>query len=110
MRLRTPDQTKTVTLSDGSIVILRRPRGGDLIRAHELAPGENRLKFACAMLSQLCTINGEPCVMEDIAELWASDIDKLSQEVAQIGDFLPSTAPSLPSSLNGALDTPNLRK
>ena len=95
-----PDQSKSVTLSDGTIAIIRRPRGRDLIRAQEVAGKDNKFKFTCALLGQITQLNGEPCVMEDIEELWASDIDRLSQEAA--GDFLSSTGPSSPSSSNGA--------
>ena len=40
--------------------------------------------------------NGEPCVMEDIMEMFAADIDLLSHEAA--GDFLSSSEESSPSS------------
>jgi hypothetical protein len=100
MRVTSPDQTKTVTLSDGTAATVRKPRGRDLIRAQDVAGGENRFKFTCAMLAQVTQLNGEPCVMEDIVELWAGDIDLLSREVA--GDFLSSSGPPSPSSSSGA--------
>jgi hypothetical protein len=99
MRLMTPDQTKRLTLSDGTVATIRRPKGRDLIRAQEVAGSDNKFKFTCAMLAQIVQLNGESCVMEDIAELWASDVDLLSQEAA--GDFLSSTAASSPYSLSG---------
>jgi hypothetical protein len=99
MRLVMPDQTKTITLSDGTPATVRKPRGRDLIRAQDIAGGDNKFKFTCAMLAQVTFLNGEPCVMEDIMELWAADIDLLSRETA--GDFLSSSAPSSPSSSNG---------
>ena len=68
-----------------------------------MANGENKFKFTCAMLAQVTELNGQPCVMEDIIELWAADIDLLSRETA--GDFLSSSAPSWPSSSNGASGT-----
>ena len=108
MRLSAPDQLKTVTLSDGTSATIRRARGRDLIRAQEIADGDNKFKFTCAMLSQLIQLNGEPCVMEDIAELWASDLDLLSREAS--GDFLSLTEPSSPSSSNGASLSPNFSK
>ena len=95
MKPAVPDQTKTVTLSDGTIATIRKARGRDLIRAQDVAGGENKFKFICAMLAQVTQLNGEPCVMEDIMELWAADIDLLSQTAG--GDFLSSTAPSSPS-------------
>jgi hypothetical protein len=95
MKLSVPDQVKTVTLSDGSIATVRRPRGRDLVRAQDVAGNDNKFKFTCAMLAQVTQLNGEPCVMEDIMELWAADIDVLSKETA--GDFLSSSAPSSPS-------------
>ncbi len=105
MRQPPPDQVKTVTLSDGTIATVRKPRGRDLIRAQEVAGSDNKFKFTCAMLAQVTQLNGDPCVMEDIMELWAADIDLLSREAA--GDFLSSTAPSSPSSSNGDLTTRN---
>jgi len=88
MRSVVPDQTKTITLSDGAVATIRRARGRDLVRAQQVAGDDNKFKFTCAMLAQVTSLNGEPCVMEDIMELWASDIDLLSREAA--GDFLSS--------------------
>jgi hypothetical protein len=105
MRLTVPDQVKTVTLSDGTFATIRRPRGRDLVRAQEAAGTDNRFKFTCAMLAQVTQLGNEPCVMEDIMELWASDIDLLSREAA--ADFLSSSAPSSPSLSSGASATPN---
>jgi hypothetical protein len=105
MRLPTPDQTKTITLGDGTVATIRRPRGRDLIRAQQVAGDDNKFKFTCAMLAQVTMFGGEPCVMEDIMELWASDIDLLSKAAAE--DFLSSPAPSSPSLSNGASAIPN---
>jgi hypothetical protein len=99
MKLTAPDQAKTIKLSDGTVATIRRPHGRDL----EVARSENKFKFTCAM--QVTQLNGEPCVMEDIMELWVADIDLLSREAA--GDFLSSTAPSSPSSSSGDLTTRN---
>jgi hypothetical protein len=104
MKLTVPDQVKTITLSDGTVATIRRPRGRDLVRAQEVAGTDNKFKFTCAMLAHVTQLSGEPCVMEDIMELWASDIDLLSREAA--ADFLSSSAPSLPSSSSGASNTP----
>jgi|SRR5215469_4528585 len=105
MKLTSPDQVKTITLSDGTVAMIRRPRGRDLVRAQEVAGTDNKFKFTCAMLAQVTQLTGEPCVMEDIMELWASDIDLLSREAA--ADFLSSSVPSSPSSSSGASSTPN---
>jgi hypothetical protein len=105
MKLAAPDQLKTITLSDGSVATIRRARGRDLIRAQDVSAGDNKFKFTCAMLAQVTQLNGEPCVMEDIAELWASDLDLLSREAA--GDFLSSSGPSSPSLSSGVSNTPN---
>src|SRR5262249_12101984 len=105
MKLTAPDQVKAVTLSDGTVATIRRPRGRDLVRAQEVAATENKFQFTCAMLAQITQIGGEPCVMEDIMELWASDIDLLSREAAD--DFLSSNASFSPSSSSGASITPN---
>ena len=104
MKLAVPDQVKTVTLSDGTVATIRRPRGRDLVRAQEVAGTDNKFKFTCAMLAQVTQLSSEACVMEDIMELWASDLDLLSREAA--ADFLSSTASSSPSSSNGASNTP----
>jgi hypothetical protein len=87
------------------VATIRRPRGRDLIRAQDIASSDNKFKFTCAMLAQVTQLGGESCVMEDIMELWAADIDLLSRETA--GNFLSSSAPSSPSSSNGALATQN---
>ena|SRR5260370_24345807 len=105
MKLALPDQVKTVTLSDGTVATIRRPRGRDLVRAQEVAGTDNKFKFTCAMLAQVTQLSSEACVMEDIMELWASDIDLLSRETA--ADFLSSSAPSSPSSSNGVSGTQN---
>jgi len=99
MKLIAPDQTKTVTLSDGTIATIRKPRGRDLVRAQDVAATDNKFKFTCAMLAQVTALNGEPCVMEDIMELWASDVNLLSEAAA--GDFLSSPEKSSSSSSNG---------
>jgi hypothetical protein len=103
MKLAAPDQIKTITLGDGAIATLRKPRGRDLVRAQQIAGDDNKFKFTCAMLAQITQLDGEPCVMEDIMELWASDIDLLSREAA--ADFLSSTAPSSPAWSNGVSAT-----
>ena len=105
MKLTGPDQVKTVTLSDGTVATIRRPRGRDLVCAQEVAGSDNKFKFTCAMLAQLTQLSSEPCVMEDIMELWASDIDLLSREAA--ADFLSSSVLSSPFSSSGASSTPN---
>jgi hypothetical protein len=105
MKPTAPDQTKSVILSDGTKATVRKPRGRDLVRAQDVAGGDNKFKFTCAMLAQVTELDGQPCVMEDVMDLWAADIDLLSRETA--GDFLSSTAPSSPSSSNGDFFTQN---
>jgi hypothetical protein len=105
MKLPVPDQTKAITLSDGTIATIRRARGRDLVRAQEVAASDNKFKFTCAMLAQVTRLGGELCVMEDIMELYAVDIDLLSREAA--GDFLSSSEKSSPSSSSGDSPTRN---
>jgi hypothetical protein len=105
MKLPAPDQVKTVTLSDGTVATVRRARGRDLVRAQDVAGDDNKFKFTCAMLAQVTMLNSEPCVMEDIMDMWADDINRLANEAA--ADFLSSNAPSLPSSSNGGGATLN---
>jgi hypothetical protein len=88
--------TKTVTLSDGKVAAVRRPKGRDSIRAHDAAAGENKFKFTCALLAQIVTLDGKPCVIEDIAELYLADIDTLG-EAAMSKDFFTSNPASSPS-------------
>jgi hypothetical protein len=97
--MATEKNTKTVTLSDGKVVTIRRPKGRDLIKAKEIAGEDNKIKFGYALLAQVILIDGEPVVMEDVAGLWADDLDLLSRE-AQEG-FLSSTTKSSPSSSSG---------
>jgi hypothetical protein len=89
------EQTKTLTLSDGKVAVIRRPKGRDLVAAMTLAGAENRYKYTCALLAQIATIDGAPRVMEDVLELYASDIDLMA--TAAGGDFLLSSAESSPS-------------
>ena len=70
-----------------------------------MAGDDNKFKFTCAMLAQVTMLVGEPCVMEDIMEQWASDIDLLSKSAAE--NFLLSPALPSPSLSNGASATPN---
>jgi hypothetical protein len=100
MRLTKPDESKTITLSDDTVATIRKPRGRDLVRAQDIANGDNKFKFTCAMLAQVTLLNGEPCVMEDIMEMWAEDINRLAE--ASAGDFLSSREKPSPSSSNGA--------
>jgi hypothetical protein len=110
MKRRAPDQVKTITLSDGTVATIHRPRGGHLIRAEDIATTTNRFKYVCAMLAQITELDGEPCVMEDIEELWSLDIDKLSKEATAEEGFLPLTEQPSPSSLNGVSTIPNSTK
>jgi hypothetical protein len=77
MKLTVPDQLKSVALSDGTAATIGRPSGRDLIRAQEVAGTDNKFKFTCAMLAQVTQLGSEPCVMEDIMELWASDMRQM---------------------------------
>ena len=100
------EEIRQLMLSDGRIAQIRRPKGRDLIRAHDVA-GENanRFKFTCGLLAQITTLGGKPCVMEDIQDLYADDIDKLAEEAGK--GFLSSTAAPSPSSSNGDSPTPS---
>ncbi|HVB79932.1 MAG TPA: phage tail assembly protein [Candidatus Binataceae bacterium] len=99
-----PELRKTVTLSDGRIATVRRSKGGDLIHAQEIG-GSNRIKFTCALLARITEIDGRPVVFEDVKELYASDIDRLSTEAS--GDFLSSTEKPSPASSNGDSPSPS---
>jgi len=109
MRLSGPEQTKTLTLSDGTVAVIRRPRGRDLARAQMIVPDPEvkKIEYTAAMLAQVTTLNGDPCVMEDILELWAGDINLLSKEAASDDGFLPLTESSSHSLLNGDSRTPS---
>ena len=90
MRLTAPDQVKTVLLSDGSSATIRRARGRDLIRAQEIADGDNKFKFTCAMLSQLVQLNGPRVAVNDqhLARLHLCiEIKFESRVLAGAGDF-----------------------
>ena len=88
---------KAVTLSDGRIAKLRRPRGKDLIVAQNAAPGDNKIKYTCALLAQIMTVDDHVVVLEDVQEMYASDIDMLATEAAS-RDFLSSSEPTSPPS------------
>ncbi len=99
-------ETKTVTLSDGRVATVRRPKMRDMIRAQDAIAGEpheNRFKFTCALLAQVVMLEGRPCVMEDIQELFASDCDRLAKAAG--GDFLSPAAPSSSGSSSAAFDS-----
>jgi hypothetical protein len=44
MKLTSADQVKTITLSDGTVATIRKPRGRDLVRAQDVAGSENKFK------------------------------------------------------------------
>ncbi len=77
---------RTVILSDGRTAEVRAPRGKDLIKASEAAPGDNKFKYTCALVAEITRIDGKPCVFEDVKELLAADIDALASQAA--GDFI----------------------
>ena len=100
------EKTIPVELSDGTKAQLRRPKGRDLINAQNMAGDTgNKMKFTCALLAQVTTLNGKQCVPEDIQELYASDIDKLAEVVGK--GFLPSTDDPSPSSSSGSSSSLN---
>lgn len=77
------EATKSITLSNGRTVQVRSPKGRDSNRAWDVV-GEkaSKFKFTCALLAQISTIDGKPCVFEDIQELLLSDIDIMASAVA----------------------------
>jgi len=58
MRLTAPDQSKTVTVSDGTVATVRRPRGGDVVRAQEIAVGDNKFSSPARCWSSLLASSG----------------------------------------------------
>ena len=58
MRLTPPDQSKTVTVSDGTVATVRRPRGGDVVRAQEIAVGDNKFSSPARCWSSLLASSG----------------------------------------------------
>jgi hypothetical protein len=94
------DPIKTVTLSDGRVATVRRPKGRDMEEA-ERAGGESKTGYLFAFIARTTTIDGKPIVLEDVRELYASDIDLLSKAAG--ADFLSaSTAPSTSPSSSAA--------
>ena len=93
-------EPKKVKLADGRVAVVRAPKTRDLIHAEDAVGTGNKVKYACALLARITTIDGKQLVYEDMLDLLASDVDRLT--AAANSDFLSSTGESLPDSSNGA--------
>jgi len=82
--------TKELTLSDGRKVIIKEGKGIDLLNAQKKAKTSDEIPYA--LLAELCEIDGQYLVYEDILELPIEDVINLQ---AVISGKLQSSVPNV---------------
>lgn len=81
---------KELTLSDGRKVIIKKGKGIDLLNAQKKAKTSDEIPYA--LLAELCEIDGQYLVYEDILELPIEDVINLQ---AVISGKLQSSVPNV---------------
>lgn len=72
--------TKTLTLPSGKIATLEQGKGRDLLQAQIKAKTSDEIPYA--LLAELCEIDGQKLVYEDILELDLEDVIALQSEIS----------------------------
>ena len=72
--------TKELTLSDGRKVIIKDGKGIDLLNAQKKAKTSDEIPYA--LLAELCEIDGQYLVYEDILELPIEDVINLQAVIS----------------------------
>ena len=72
--------TKTLTLPSGKIATFEKGRGKDLLQAQIKAKTSDEIPYA--LLAELCEIDGQKLVYEDILELDLEDVIALQAEIS----------------------------
>ncbi len=78
--------TKNLTLPSGKTVTIREGKGKDLLNAQIKAKNSEEIPYA--LIAELCEIEGQNLVYEDILEMDLSDVLLLQAEIS--GKFLQS--------------------
>ena len=72
--------SKTFTLSDGKIAVVKNGRGYDLLQAQLKAKTSEEIPYA--LIAELTEINGQKLVYEDILELPLEDVIVLQTAIS----------------------------
>lgn len=72
--------SKTLNLPSGKIAILEQGKGRDLLQAQMKAKTSDEIPYA--LLAELCEIDGQKLVYEDILELDLEDVIALQAEIS----------------------------
>ena len=72
--------SKTLNLPSGKIAILEQGKGRDLLQAQMKAKTSDEIPYA--LLAELCEIDGQKLVYEDILELDLEDVIVLQAEIS----------------------------
>lgn len=72
--------TKTLTLPSGKIATFEKGKGKDLLQAQIKAKTSDEIPYA--LLAELCEIDGQKLVYEDILELDLEDVITLQTEIS----------------------------
>lgn len=82
--------TKTLTLPSGKIATFEKGKGKDLLQAQIKAKTSDEIPYA--LLAELCEIDGQKLVYEDILELDLEDVIALQAEISGKLQGTPQTA------------------
>ena len=82
--------TKTLTLPSGKIATFEKGKGKDLLQAQIKAKTSDEIPYA--LLAELCEIDGQKLVYEDILELDLEDVIALQSEISGKLQGTPQTA------------------
>jgi len=84
------DADKSVTLSDGRVVSLRRPKGRDLLEATRRANRDvSRIQFE--LIGLVAEVDGEPLDAEALMDMDLEDVTSLMTAYRRTPGFLPSS-------------------
>lgn len=74
-------ETTSITLSNGAVMLARPVKGIDLERAAMSAQGRGDFAVQMAVVAQVCTIDGEAIIYEDLYEMPGEDVGLLINHV-----------------------------
>ena len=72
--------SKTINLPSGKIAIVKEGKGYDLLQAQQKAKTPEEIPYA--LIAELCEIDGQKFVYEDILELDLADVLALQSEIS----------------------------
>lgn len=81
--------TKNLTLPSGKTAVIKEGKGKDLLQAQLKAKTSEEIPYA--LIAELCEIEGQNLVYEDILEMDLSDVLSLQAEIS--GKFQQSPTP-----------------